>query len=140
MTYAICMAMAYYGVNAKLFINIGCTFWGRPIENIDQIFIIMGILFAVDTVSAIFNSTILWKVMNVNMLREFAEVLGKYWYFIAIKLAYNMSFYFATSDVNFGGDFTGKFEWITPEGRLNLVYNSTDLSDIEKSKFLLSSF
>ena len=100
----------------------------------------MGILFAVDTVSVIVNSTTLWKVMNVNMLREFAEVLGKYWLFMAIKLAYTMSSYFVGSDVNFGGDFSGKFEWITPEGRLNLVYNSTDLSDEEKSKFLLASF
>ena len=140
MIYAICMAMAYYGVNAELFINIRSTFWGRPIENINKIFITMGILFAVDTVSVIVNSTTLWKVMNVNMVREFAEVLGKYWYFIVIKQAYQMSFYFAGSDVNFGNDFSGKFEWITPEGRLNLVYNSTDLSEEEKSEFFLTSF
>ena len=128
--------MAYYGVNAELFINIGSTFWGRPIVNINKIFITMRILFAVDTVSVIVNSTTLWKVMNVNMLREFAEVLGKYWYFIVIKQAYQMAFYFAGSDVNFGNDFSGKFEWITPEGRLNLLYNSTEISYDQKSMIL----
>ena len=133
------MAMAYYGVNAKLLINIGCTFWGRPIENIEQVFINMGILFAVDTVSVVVNSTLLWKVMNVDMFREFAAVLAKYWHFIAVKLAHLMARHFGSNDVNLGADISGKFEWITPEGRLNLIYNSTDLSDEEKSKFPLSS-
>ena len=73
------------------------------------------------------------------MFREFAAVLAKYWHFIAVKLAHLMARHFGSNDVNLGADISGKFEWITPEGRLNLIYNSTDLSDEEKSKFPLSS-
>ena len=61
------------------------------------------------------------------MLSEFGGVVRKYWLFMTVKLAYNMAAYFATNDVNFGNDSTGRFEWITEEGRLNLIHNATDL-------------
>ena len=39
-----------------------------------------------------------------------------------------MTRYFAMNDVNFGADLRGKYEWITNEGRMNLLSNSTDLN------------
>ena len=128
MVYAICMAMAFYGPNNKLFVNIGSTFWGKPIKDINNVFRIMGLLYAVDTISAIVNSIVLWAVTKINMLQEFCRVLTKYWLFIVIKLGYIMTTYFVSIDINFGADSSGKFEWITSEGRINLIYNSTYLT------------
>ena len=127
--YAICMAMAHYGPNDKLFANIGNRFWGEPIEDVDNVFRVMGILYTVDTISAVINSLLLWKVTKINMIQEFCRVLSKYWLFIVTKLSYIMASYFASLDVNFGLDSSSRFEWITPKGRLNLIRNSTDISD-----------
>ena len=136
MIYAICMATAYYGPNNHLFVNIGSSFWGKKIENIGSVFFTMLILFAFDAFSAMFNSILLWKIMSVNMLQEFYRVLSKYWIFMAIKIGFAMVSYFASSDVNLGTDTSGSHEWITPEGRQNLIWNSPDLTDEEKTRLL----
>ena len=127
--YAICMAMTHYGPNDKLFANIGNRFWGEPIEDVDNVFRVMGILYTVDTISAVINSLLLWKFTKINMIQEFCRVLSKYWLFIVIKLSYIMTSYFASLDVNFGLDSSSRFEWITPKGRLILIRNSTEISD-----------
>ena len=41
--------------------------------------------------------------------------------------------YFAPTDINIGMDKTGNFNWITPEGRFGFIFNSTELTDVEKS-------
>ena len=55
---------------------------------------------------------------------------------MAIKLGYYMSTKFATLDINFGSDGTGEFKWITKQGWIDLVNNSTDLTNDEKAKLL----
>ena len=136
MIYAICMATAYYGPNNHLFVNIGSSFWGKKIENISPVFSTMLILFLFDAISAVFNSIFLWKIMSVSMLQEFYRVFSKYWIFMAIKLGIWNVGYFGTTDVNFGLDTSGSHEWITPEGRQNLIWNSADLTDEEKTWLL----
>ena len=79
MTYAISMAMAYFGPNAKLFTNIGSSFWGEPIDDISDVFRTMFILFSVDTLFATINAICIWKIIKVNMLQEFGGVIKKYW-------------------------------------------------------------
>ena len=130
--------MAYYGPNAKLFINIGSSFWGEPIEDITEVFKMMLILFLVDTMGAAINSICLWKEMNLSVLQEFATAISKYWRFMVIQFGFLMSIYLSTSDVNFGVDSSGEFEWITTEGRLNLILNSTDLTNAEKSMLFVN--
>ena len=77
--------------------------------------------------------------MNINMLQEFCRVLSKYWFFIFIKLSFTNVAYLASNDVNFGVDSSGKFEWISPKGRLNLIFNSTDLRPEEMASFVANS-
>ena len=129
------MAMAFYGPNNKLFVNIGSTFWGQPIKDINNVFRIMGLLYTVDTISAAINSIVLWRITKINMLQEFCRVLTKYWLFVVIKLGYIMTNYFVSIDINFRADSSGKFEWTTSEGRLNLIYNSTYLTAEEITIF-----
>ena len=136
MVYAICMAMALYGPNATLFPDIGNSFWGTPIKNIGPLLYTMFILLSFDTLCAVVNSIIIWKVMKVNMLQEFCRLISAYWLFMTMKLSNHMTYYLAGKDVNFGMDSSGKFEWITSEGRLSLLYNSTFLNDEEKEILL----
>ena len=55
---------------------------------------------------------------------------------MAVKFATKMCTWFATKDINFGMDSTGNWDWITDDGRVQLISNSNDLSDEEKTAFL----
>ena len=68
-----------------------------------------------------------------------SDGLHKHWLFFVIKLGAIMSAYFSTTDINLGMDSSRKFDWITSEGRHCLIYNSTELSDYEKSMLLENS-
>lgn len=46
--YAIGIVMAYYGPNARLFSNIGNTYWSTEIKDLGTVFATMSILFGVD--------------------------------------------------------------------------------------------
>ena len=70
--------------------------------------------------------------MRVNMLQEFGRLVSKYWFSMMVKLSFCMTHYLSMKDVNFGMTSNDKFEWITLEGRLSLIYNSTFPNDEEK--------
>ena len=93
-------------------------------------------LFAFDSLSAAINSFCLWKISKINILEEICRLFERYWLFMAVKLAYNMSIYFATNDVNIGMDRSKSFQWISHEGWINLVNSSKDLSYEEKAELL----
>ena len=136
--YGASMAMAFYGPNYHMIATVGSDFWGEKIEDLANLFYPMCVLFAFDTLSVVVTSIILWKVIKVDMLQETHEVISKYWAFIIIKIAQSVAPYFAGNDVNFGIDGSLKFEWITFEGRQNLIYNSTYI-DFEEKSLLLSN-
>ena len=134
--YGICTALAYYGPNAFLFSNIGNNYWSTEVNDIGPLFAMMSILFGVDTFNVLINSLLVWKFVNVSMLSEFARVLNRHWYPMAVCLALYLVIYFVTTDINFGLDETRSFQWISNEGWLNLVNNSIDLSKKEKVNLL----
>ena len=55
---------------------------------------------------------------------------------MAIKIGYIMMTYFSGNDINFGQDSTYQFDWITHDGRIRLIYNSTDVTAEEKTNLL----
>ena len=134
--YGTCILMAFYGPNAKLFANIGNTHWGNEIEDFSPLYVKMSILFGVDTMSFLMNSFCLWKVLNVNMLSETYRVLSKYWYFIAIYLSSNTNSNICSLDINIGYDPSASFLWITNEGWVTLVNDSTALTNEEKARLI----
>ena len=136
-TYGCCIAMAYFGPNGHLLGNIRNSYWGyQEIEDVTSVAKMMLILFAVDTLSVLANSLCLWKIAHFRMLDEFLRIFAKYWVFMAIKIGYIMMTYFSGNDINFGQDSTNQFDWITHDGRIRLIYNSTDITAEEKSKLL----
>ena len=130
--YGFCMAMAYYGPNNGILSNVGNNYWSKPIEDISPIFTLMIVLFVIDTLSAVVNSLYIWMIVNVNMIREFYRVLGKYWFFMAIFLASYVSIFFHGNDINFGMDSRRNFEWISNKGWRNLLNCSSDLTNEQK--------
>ena len=69
-------------------------------------------------------------------LAQTYRVLNEYWYFIAIYLSLNAAYMFCSFDVNFGNDPSGSFSWITNEGWINLINNSTALTNEEKAELI----
>ena len=135
-TYGTCMVLAIYGPNSRILANVGSIYWGEVIEDIGSLLFSMGILFVFDLLSVLVTSVVLWKVASINMFQEFRDGIDKYCLFLMIKLGTQFASYFALSDINLGMDSTGNFDWITPEGRRSLIYNSTDLTDEEKMTLL----
>ena len=135
MIYGITMALAYYGPNAEIFIDIGSKFFGKPIDDIEHVFFTMFILFAFDSLSVTINSIWVKKKLNLNMLLEFRRVIRRYWAFMLIQLSYLLTAYFHYRDVNSGFDPSGNNEWITKEGRVNMI-NSTIGLTIEEKELL----
>ena len=121
------MWLAVVGPNYSILANVGSEYWGEKIVDIGPLLTSMVVLFAFDIISIIVTSFVLWKFANINMLQEFCDAIDKYWFFFIIKLGRLLSGYFALSDINFGMDSTGKFDWADSEGRQSLMYNSTDL-------------
>ena len=138
--HGICMALAYHGPNANLLANIGSSHWGEEIDDIGPVFISMIILFSFDTFSAAVTSVWLWMTLNVNLLQEFQKVLGKYWFFMVIKLAWLEVAYISTTDINFGMDSSGNFLWIDTEGWKSLINATSHLTGEEKFLLLNSTF
>ena len=138
--YGISMAMAYFGPNYHILSNVGTTYWGKPINDINSLFGMMLLLFVLDSISVVINCMWLWKQCNINMVLKWHRTLSKYWYFIILKLGFDMLSYLASTDVNFGIDGSGKFKWILNDGRNNLINNSMVLSNEEKSLLLKDNY
>ena len=134
LVFAIGFAMAYYGPNSAIIGNVKNEYWGyKKVDNVEHLFRMMLLLFGVDTFSMIVNYFILQRLAHVNLYREFSLTMKKYWFFMALVFAMSMSGMYAFNDINLGMDSTGKFGWITKEGRFELIINSTDLSEEEKT-------
>ena len=98
----------------------------------------MMVLFAVDFLSVIITSVILWKVIKINVFREFQRVLESYWLFMVTYLAFGEAVYISTTDINLGTDTSGKFLWINQEGWKSLMNDTVHLSNEER--VLLSNY
>ena len=134
LAYAIGFTMAFFGPNGMLIGNVLADIWTYvKVDDVKGLYIIQFVLFGVDCLSVILNGIILAKFGNVNLLQEFCKALKKCWMILAIVLAHNIAGYFALNDLNSANDMTNEFEWITLEGRIRMIQNSTYLSDEEKS-------
>ena len=135
--YDICIAIAYYGPNSRILGNVGCSYWSyQKIEDISVLYGTMLVLFSFDILSVLINYVCLRKIANMNMIQNFYQVLQKYWLYMAVKLGFYVAAFFPSLDINFGSDGTGEFKWITHQGWLELVNNSTDITNYEKARLV----
>ena len=80
----------------------------------------------------ILSSILLYSYCKIDFIKEFCNVLKKYWIILVVKLPV-IAMHFGYNDINFGFDYTMKFLWITNEGRLELIKNDSSLSMLQKS-------
>ena len=140
LVYAIGFSMAYYGFNGSLLRDVKNDFWlAKPVDDVWYLFQVMLVLFGVDAFSLLVNSFILSTLTNITLFRECCRIMKKYWHFIAVRFSFKMMEMFLTKDINLGMDITGEWNWITNDGRISLISNSTDLSNEEKFLLLNSS-
>ena len=132
--YATVFSMAYYGPNARILGNV------NEVDDVGYLFQMMLLLFGIDILSLIVNSQILSRLTDVNLYEKSCETMKRYWTFMAIKFALYSFTHFATKDINLGMDTTGEWGWTTQEGRIQLINNSTDLTDEEKTILLSQRF
>ena len=124
--YVIAFTMAYYGPNAELYVNVGNDYFGgKALENVNEFYIPMGLMFVFDTFSIVITAAYLHYSSNVNVAREFCQLMKVYWFVFMILLA-DIGRNFSTRDINFAADFTTEFLWTTDKGRIILFGNLTD--------------
>ena len=137
LAYASGFALAFFGPNAFLIGNVLCDAWAyKKVQNVRRLFIIQSIMFVFDLIIVGLNSFLLSKFGNIKLMEWVCRALKSYWIFLAIQLVNTMNPLFALKDINAAVDMTMKFTWITKEGRLRFIHNSTDLSNYEKVNLL----
>ena len=85
---------------------------------------------ALEILGALICAFILYSYCKINLFIEFCDAMKKFWFIVALRLAFTMFIYFANNDMNLGIDET--FDWMTDEGRQRIIMNSFDLSNEEK--------
>ena len=137
LAYAIGFTMAFFGPNGKLIGDVLADIWTyEKVDDVRGLYFNQILLFGVDCLSVLLNGIILAKFGNVNLFQEFCKVLNNYWMILAIVLVHLIVGYFALNDLSGANDMTNEFEWITTDGRIRMIQNSTYLSDDEKSILL----
>ena len=132
--YVIGFSMAYYGPNGHLTGNVLSDLWSyEKVKDATRLFFVQFLLFGIDLVSVIVNTFILYKFGNVNLIEKFCMLLKNYWMTLVILMTLPYFRFFILTDINLAGDMTLKFDWITVEGRMAFICDSTDLNDYEKS-------
>ena len=140
LAYAASFATAYYGPNAKMIGNVRAQYWAyKVVEDIEPLYNAMMLLFTADMFCVAATVVSFWTFGRINLVQRFLRVMKKYWWLLMIKLSFSGTGFatmFAQNDINNGCDFTFGFEWISEEGRLNLIQNATDLTNDEKYHLL----
>ena len=89
-------------------------------------------MIGIDLISMVISALLLWKFGKINMINEFCYLMKNYWFILTIKVLRDIIIYFAGNDLNMGCPYAGT-EWISDEGRIQMILNSTYLTDTEKS-------
>ena len=127
--YGIGFAAVYYGPNKPLFTGI------NEIEDAMHFFFALFQMFTIDICAMISGVMLLWIFAHINLFRECCKVLKRYWFIFAMKIT-TAAVHWGSLDINAGNDTKLKFDWITDDGRLEMIWNSTDLSTAEKQVLL----
>ena len=137
--YGLTFAAAYYGPNASILGNVKNSYWRyEEATDVPAKFIKLLQMLSVDICSLVVTGFAFWTFCKINYLQEICKVLNKYWFIIAIKFSTNLAARYSTNDINWGMDYTYDFDWITEDGRLRFIRNSTGLSD-EGISYLLQN-
>ena len=119
-------SLSHFGYNGTIPGNVKNDYWGyRQVDDVWYLFLMMILLFGVDALSAWVNTLILSTFTKLSFFQECCRIMERYWYFIAVKFALKLTTMLATKEINLGMDATGQWNWITNDGRINLINGSS---------------
>ena len=140
LAFAIGFATAYYGFNSNLIRNVHNNYYGgEVIENVEHFYTVMFQMFSIEVIAMILSAGVLYYYCKINFFKEFCIVMKKYWVILIVKLPV-LAMHFGYNDINFGLDYTMKFLWITDQGRLELIQDDVNLSELEKAMLINNTF
>ena len=134
--YAVGLEMIFRGPNKSLFADSFATALqlqeNYNDDDITHLFDVLFQMIGIDLVSIVISGLLLWKFGKINMINEFCYLMKNYWFILTIKVLRDIIIHFAGNDLNMGSPWSGT-EWISNEGRIQMILNSTYLTDTEKS-------
>ena len=133
LAFGIAFTMAYYGPNASLFKGLrNDYFGGEVVEDVQHVYTVIILMFCFDILAMVMSGAFLWVFCNIDLFQAFCNLMDKYWMIFLVKVP-TIAMNFGTRDLNFGLDYSGKFLWITQEGRFDIICNAVHISAEEKS-------
>ena len=127
--YGIGFATAFYGPNKQLFTGV------KEIEDVKHFFFALFQMFAID-ICAMISGVILLRIFAcMNLFRECCKFLKRYWFILAMKIT-TAAVHWASLDINAGNDPKLQFRWIVDDGRQEMIWNTTYLTQGEKDGLL----
>ena len=138
LVFGIAFAMAHLGPNATLMKGIKNDYFGDEIEDVQHVYTVMVLMLSFDLLAMVISVIFLKYSCKMDLFQFFCNMIDEYWMVFMVKLPIIVMF-FAVRDVNFGFDYSGKYSWITNEGRFKIICNSFHISEEEKSLLLVNS-
>ena len=130
-------ATAYYGPNGFLIRNVRSNYFGGiEVKYLKNFYTSLCQMFGIDICAMIICFYSLKYFCKTNLMKCLYDLMEKYWWIMAIKLSLRIVIFFCYNDINGAMDYTLKFEWISENGRFNLIRNANDLSLNEKLHLL----
>lgn len=140
MIFVIAFTMAYYGPNSTLMKNVGNNYFGGSvIENLKNFYLIMLMMFSIDLFAMLLSGTSIYYFCKINLFEEFCEMMKSYWMVLLVKLPGVVTSFCFERDVNLGMDDTQEFQWLSNEGKDEMICNAVELSGAEKLFLLKNS-
>jgi hypothetical protein len=87
LAYSMCFATAYYGPNATILAGVRNNYWqNSEVTDIENYFLILFKLAAIDAVGAIVIGFLLAFVCKINIFGEYCNVMKKHWITISLYM------------------------------------------------------
>ena len=133
LVYSLASAFVIYGPNQHIYEKF------RDSEDFDtyHLFSTMFIMIMFESTGSMICGLLLYNYCKTNILKEFGDLMKRFWFIFAITLAWTMTGNLSGDDSNAGMAVRShEWTWFTDEGRREIVLNSISLTHEEKTLIL----
>ena len=133
LVHSLASAFVIYGPNQDIYDKF------RDSEDSDtyHLFSVMFIMMMFESAGSFICGFILNKYCKINLFQELCDLMKRFWFIIAIGLAWTMTGNLSAKDSNLGMTFRShKMGWLTDDGRKKIILDSIYLTHEEKSMIL----
>ena len=91
LAFIVSYATAFYGPNYDKLGSVGCNYWTfQKVENIKSFLTPVVFMEMVDFGTAVVSGILLWRLCNINIIKEYCSTIKRYWIILAFSGAYNI--------------------------------------------------